>query len=512
MTHTSPAELPPALPGLSPALGGTRGLLLAAAGAAAIGLMLLAYLWDRTINHDTAWYLISTRRWLEGAQLYVDLYDVNPPLASYLTVPAILAADAFGIGDANGQYVVIAAMTAVSLFWSWQVLTDRMDLTPPRRALALAGLAAVLIVPALPDVGQREHQMLLLVCPWLLAQIPGPSESRTTRALRAAVAAAGLCQKPYFLALPLCVTLWQALRSRSLRPLVTVETMSMLAIGLAYVGATRLFHPEYLAEVVPLAGEVYLSFGNSALRLGARLIITILPFLPFLAALAVRGREARLSGVVLAGLLAGLLSYLAQGKGLHYHILPFETFLLLGCLLVLLGAGKPTLVAAAASLSGAAAIGVSIDRGTYEFTIRPELTAALAATPQPKSLFAATTGVEIGALLAFDLGAEWASRYPQNWPVPGALAGLAATDCKAEPDRCARLSAILNRVRDDNIADIETFRPEVILIDKRKAFIETDGFSWYDFYAGNPRWAEILGGYRLTSSSPRFDAWTRTGG
>ena len=66
-----------------------RSVLCRAAGSLVFALLLLAFLWDRTINHDTAWYLISTRKWLEGARLYVDLYDVNPPLASYLTIPAI---------------------------------------------------------------------------------------------------------------------------------------------------------------------------------------------------------------------------------------------------------------------------------------------------------------------------------------------------------------------------------------------------------------------------------------
>ena len=40
-------------------------------------------MWGQTINHDTAWYLYATRAWLDGAQLYVDIVEVNPPLSFY---------------------------------------------------------------------------------------------------------------------------------------------------------------------------------------------------------------------------------------------------------------------------------------------------------------------------------------------------------------------------------------------------------------------------------------------
>ncbi|MGB5837322.1 MAG: hypothetical protein WBH14_09750, partial [Albidovulum sp.] len=33
-----------------------------------IAVGLLAALWGRMINHDTAWYLLATREWLDGAR------------------------------------------------------------------------------------------------------------------------------------------------------------------------------------------------------------------------------------------------------------------------------------------------------------------------------------------------------------------------------------------------------------------------------------------------------------
>ncbi|MEZ5870179.1 MAG: hypothetical protein R3D46_17950 [Defluviimonas denitrificans] len=38
-----------------------------------------------------------TRDWLEGARLYVDIFEVNPPLNFYLTVPPLILSDLTGM-------------------------------------------------------------------------------------------------------------------------------------------------------------------------------------------------------------------------------------------------------------------------------------------------------------------------------------------------------------------------------------------------------------------------------
>lgn len=255
------------------------------------------WLRDRTINHDTAWYLISTRKWLDGARLYGDIYEVNPPLNSYFTVPVLLLGDALSIGDANGQYLVVSALTFVSLIWSSAILNGRLALSPHRRILVPAGLAAVLTLPALAQIAQREHVLLLLVLSWFLGHVPGGTNRPAGRVVRAAVAAAGICLKPYFLTLPLAVTLWQIARQRSLRPVLSLENMVMLALGIGYLLAVRALHPEYFRDIVPAARLVYTSFGSPADFVLGRLAISLAPFLPFCALLAIGGR-----GVPAAGL------------------------------------------------------------------------------------------------------------------------------------------------------------------------------------------------------------------
>ena len=42
------------------------------------------------INHDSAWFLYSVDAFFEGGRLYQDIFfEVNPPLAFYLTIPPV---------------------------------------------------------------------------------------------------------------------------------------------------------------------------------------------------------------------------------------------------------------------------------------------------------------------------------------------------------------------------------------------------------------------------------------
>lgn len=490
-------------------------VLLRFVGSMAFALVLLAFLWGRTINHDGAWYLISTRKWLAGARFYVDLYDVNPPLASVLTVPAIWIADAFAISDTNGLYAFLCALTGVSLFLSASILDARIGPGAARKVVAFLGLGATLTLPSLKEFGQREQLMVLLVLPWFLSQLPAPAGETprpVQRVLLAVAAAIGICIKPYFLTIPIAVVAWQMLARRSLRPLATVETIAMVLTGLAYVAATALLFPQFFSDIIPTARQAYLSFGFSNRVAALRLAVGVLPYLAFFILLAGNWRNAAMPGLLVAGIIAGLSSYLLQWNGFDYHLVPFWTFADLAVVWALVQAPRARPLFLGTILTAAAVMGQAAQDGTYEFRAWPYIQAAMGDAPVPRSLFAATTSVDAGPLLAIELGADWASRFPAHWTLPGPLDGLAATDCTKDPATCAGFRALLDRTRDADLDDITTFRPDMILIDKRRIFIADPDFSWYDFFAADPRWPALIGAYRRAGSTGFFDIWTlRTG-
>lgn len=484
-----------------------------AVGAAVAALIVAGFLlafWGRPINHDTAWYLIATRDWLAGARLYADIYEVNPPLNFYYTVPAVLLSDALGITDTNVQVLVTAGVTFASLFWCWTILRQRMRLGLPRQALFLAGLGAATILPATRDIAQREHLLVLLLLPWLLGQLPGSAPERGAKPVaRAAVAALGICLKPFFLLFPIFVTLWLIRRDRSLRPVLSPSNLTMVVTGLAYVGAVLLLHPEYFTEIIPVARTVYGAIGAASDQVLLRFGIPAAPFLVAALVAATSRSAPPATGLFVAAALAGLGSYLWQWTGFPYHLIPFESFAAIACLWLLAHARKISAPACAGALALAAIAALWLLRGPYDTTLLDSLRDALGPEDRPRSVFVASTDVSAGPPLAAALGADWASRYPHAWLLPGVLNGLRATDCNAEPVRCARLEDLAQKTRDDNLADLAAHRPDVLVVDNHSGFISDPDFSWYDFMAAAPEWESVLAGYRLTNATPRFDIWKR---
>ncbi len=49
------------------------------------------------LNHDSAWALYVGQAMMDGAQLYQDIIEINPPLAFALAVPPVWIANLAGI-------------------------------------------------------------------------------------------------------------------------------------------------------------------------------------------------------------------------------------------------------------------------------------------------------------------------------------------------------------------------------------------------------------------------------
>jgi len=217
--------------------GAARGGMGAALGFG-LAAVFFAVFQGRTINHDTAWYLVATRQWLEGARLYAEILEVNPPLNFYYTAPALWLADATGLSATDGQYLLLAGLTAASLAWVWRLLAAVPGLAAPRAAGLLVLLALAVSVPAAAHAGQREHLLVLFLLPWLVAHLaqPEPDAGRAGVA-RAAFAAAGICLKPHFLLYPLAMTLWRVAATRSLRPVLSAGNLTIAGIGVQRTNA-----------------------------------------------------------------------------------------------------------------------------------------------------------------------------------------------------------------------------------------------------------------------------------
>lgn len=120
-----------------------------------------------------------------------------------------------------------------------------------------------------------------------------------------------------------------------------------------------------------------------------------------------------------------------------------------------------------------------------------------------------TPHVYAGPSAAIAAGADWASSYSSNWLVPGAVNRLAKTDCVASPDICERLRGIAARNRSDNLDDIETHAPELLVIDLRSGYFDRPSFDWLAFMDKDPRWSRLFSAYEPLGVIGRFAYYRR---
>ena len=74
----------------------------------------IALRWSSLIHHDVAWSLYLTTQYLNGATLYVDLIEVNPPLIYWLMAPGVLFGQATGLAPAEAMKVLLFGLAAGS--------------------------------------------------------------------------------------------------------------------------------------------------------------------------------------------------------------------------------------------------------------------------------------------------------------------------------------------------------------------------------------------------------------
>jgi putative flippase GtrA len=491
-----------------PALGGPAWQDLAAAAALA-GAMAILF-WGRSLTNDVDWYLIATREWLAGAPLYEFIMEVNPPLNFYYTVPALLTADLFGISDTQGQYVVIWVLFFFILIWCSTIIRADFGLSPLRHALLLLGIVAAIILPSLGSIGQREFLLVILMMPWLLRQVPAQPATTRQEIATAAVAALGMCLKPHFVLFPIAVTVVRMIRSRSLRPIFSAANLTFLVIGAAYVAFVAVVHPTYLFEMVPMAGLVYGAYdADPWVTPGIALRQTLFLLLPVIIALI--DREGRMNPYPFPVVsLAGLVAFLLQNKGFGYHLIPFQTFGFMACFLILLNTRRISSFTVATIVAVVGLTGLATREGFHRNYSVDHVLRVSEKLGEFDSLISLTPHVFAGPPIAAETGAKWASRYPANWLVPGALNRLAKTDCTAEPDLCARLQAIVDKNRSENIEDMITHEPDLLIVDRDSDYFDTPRFDWLAFMAEDPAWAAVFAQYRYAGQSRRYQYYFRT--
>jgi hypothetical protein len=380
---------------------------------------------------------------------------------------------------------------------------------PTRRTFVPFAAILVLFVPGY-DFSQREHWMILLTLPYVVARsvrVAGATPSTASGALIGVAACLGFCIKPYYLLVPVALEIWQLARTRRPRLLVCPETIAMVITGVIYAGLTLIFARSYLEVEVPNALLGYWSYKSPMLEVLGSAIVQLAPaaVLAFFAALTRQNGErthplAQAFAVVGA---ATLVAALIQMKPWPYHFLPCNVFFGLSVLICLVS-GRPRagtqalrhaavaiLIVIGFSLSAAQAI-PSEGNGTARRV--DELTAVFRANP-------GTNGTVFGFITSPRdvFPAVLAARV--TWAAPFCCGYLIAAAVRAEEAPAADRAAIRRAGQEQAemaVAAVRAMEPGVIVIATGEDMLGFNdrSFDYLDWLSAHTDFVSVLARYR----------------
>lgn len=487
----------------------------------------VAYALSFPLNHDAAWWLHVAGEMMDGAGLYTDIIEINPPLIGYLSMIPVLMSTWLGL-SIEVAFEILVTLVALSVtVWSIRELARSDSSSLPM----VFGAGLVLSFFAIPggDFGQREHLMFILTVPYgivLWTRIVGGQMRRGQVLVAGCLAGIGFGLKPHFLLILLCLETWYALRSEgwSWKELLRPELLAVVAVGGAYAGFVLLRYPEYFSLLHDV-GPLYWSFNNRPIPL---LIVSphLVPLgIAALVALLVRGRAGELVRILVVFGGSAFAIMVLQGKGWTYHEYPvFASVLPAGILIGYEAANRRARSvppdhrpALDASALGVAILMVAWISTLQQLECREQTEARIARwMPQLEELSTGSSVLMLSDLFedAFPLvtvaGVDWASPFAHIWWIKPLYAGQSpAISGAASPGPEERaverrfVQLVGQHVRDE--------KPEYVFVNRgRRAEFGGRPFPYIAYLNRSSEFREVWRSYGLRGSRGDFTIWKRT--
>lgn len=445
-----------------------------------------------SIDCDVSWLITVAERWLDGATLYRDIEEVNPPASVLLYVPAVALARLLALPPEPATVLLVTALAGASIFHTGRLLSLSTD---HRDALIAAAAFALLVLPA--DLfAQREHVALIAGLP-MFALLTRRAEAQPVAGRDAWTAGLGaaitIIIKPHFVLPFLAVALWATVRQRSARRMVGAEWLAVALGCLGYLLLVRSAFPDYFDRMLPLLRLVYLPDRDSWTNL-LRDPMTIFPLIcAIMAAWLGRGRLAPATTAALLASAGFVAAALVQGKGYLNHGYPAIALALSAIALELARPGH-------ARRFGLVCTSILALFGTFLYARVPEPYALRDAiqriAPRHPRLIGVSFDFALGHPLTRWLDGRWVGTRGDLW-----VTGNVQQPLKDPALTPARRAALLRAERDDAAllaADIARGKPDVILVDA------VPGTTWI---AAHPPLARAMADYRPADRVGAVTLW-----
>ena len=454
------------------------------------------------LNGDAAYQLDVARRMLDGAGLYRDLIDLNPPFIFWLQLPlVVLRLD--GVGTIAVFRTAVIAVAGLSLLLAWPAMRGRPALW--------AGFMLMVVGLPLGYFGEREHLLVMLVFPlvaYSTVEAEGVAPGRARAVAMGLLAALGILLKPMAVVLLLVLAAARVSFNRTPRSLLRPDFLAVAAGGAAGVIAMLAFAPAYL-PVVREYGALYREFARQPI--GALLFGDVLMWVVWaaLAGLLAGGRALPVHHrvrVLVGASLALFAAAVSQGKGFGYHYYPALVFAVLSLLELAaspLGApgGRPILAKVIACAALAPIFWLFGEVAWSRAAGRPTILA------EEQARVASLVGGEPGTRVAI-ISARLADAYPvvlrhdYRYALAFPHAWMATL-----PPGAPGIEALRRRYGQD----LEQFTPEAVVVRARESAGPGDfAVDYIAWLCTDPLVRQALASYTLTRQVEGFDLYRRT--
>jgi hypothetical protein len=498
---------------ISPAAWTALAALLVAGAAGFVSIMLVP------VNVDVSWLLVVCGRLLDGAQLNVDMIEVNPPFSIWLYMPYALLERLVGGRAELWMTAGIIVTGLASLAISCQMLSRGEPAYHKVWAMtALPAIAFTILCLFPAEFGQREQWAAIAVLPWVALQCVRQRHQDFAAPVRWQVVLAGICagivvmvKPPHFALALMLPSACLAMHRRSWKPLFVFENIFGAAIVAFYAASILLFQPSFVTGVLPFAAEVYLPLRQPFLGLltdwpQTALLLSVLTVI-------VAGGPRLLhwdAAIPLLSALGFLAAYMAMGKGWPNHAWPMLMLAILGFILQLLRTESikllPLMRKACAIigcfvvLKAVVAIQIAIpleDRARLQ-----RIAAVIRGSVERPKVLSLAAQLQAAHPLVRILGADFVSRYPSAWAVHNA--DLLAHGA-ADPETRQRLAAIRDRLIGEFAAEIASRQPDIVL------YSTETGPRWDELMLKNERITAALDDYEVLFRESDVTVYIRTG-
>jgi hypothetical protein len=501
-------------------------------------------------GHDQNSYLFEAQRLLSGAELYgPHLSETNPPIIIWFsTIPVLLARWLHG-SPVFFLRLFVATMVLGSVGWCVRILRrSAAPLNPLSLGLlAIATLAIELSIGPC-DFAQREHLLIILLLPYILATATGAVDriSFTERCALGIAAGIAIWFKPQDALILVALELFLALRLRSLRRTLTPEFLALVFTSALILLLVSVLTPLYGRTTLPLLVDTYWGLGEmTTLALAHTLRDYIMAgFALLLLCLVLRKslRDPATSVALLACSVAASFAYDIQHTAWPYHAYPHQALLLLALAYLLLDFLDPVFAKLIAKLNAhprlfrrsALVVSALVALFFCAIAIRPHTVLSSpvssseeqpqwAALDQFFNQFSSPTTVYVFSTsvpplsVAYNHGLTWGSRFAHLWMLPAIIQNEAGPTGppvpfkQLSPERLAALAALQ---RTQSAEDLNDWKPSIVLVQQCSPWpycqaIKNRNFDMLAWFLQDPGFAAAWSQYRQQPGIRSFNVYKR---